>query len=66
MLFVVDLASFDFIRLFLDRSDVFVTKLLSYHGLHEPVVVSQDTEFAGSHIELVNELTSFLGNLCID
>ena len=39
--------------------------LLSHHGLHKPIVVSEDTKFARSYIELVNELTSFLRNLCI-
>ena len=66
MLSVMDLTSRDFIRLFLDRFDVFMTKLLSDHSLHKSVVVSEDTKFAGSDVELVNELTSFLRNLCID
>lgn len=66
LLGVMDLPSGDFILLLSDRSDVFVAKLLSDHCLHEPVVVSEDTKLARSDVELVNELASFLRNLCID
>ena len=63
---MMDLASCDLIRLFLDCSDVLMAKLLSDHCLHKSIVVSQDTEFARSYIELIDELTTLLRNLRVD
>lgn len=51
--------------LLLDGADVLVPQLAHHEAPHEPIVVFQDTQLAGSDIQFVDQLAALLGDLCV-
>ena len=56
----------ELVPLLLNSPAILVAELLHHHRLHQAVVVSQDSELPGGHIQLVDQLAALLRDLGID